>query len=132
MAKLMSPVKMRVKVYVEVTPERIGDLLITAFEGGSNYWIKSVLYVRPHGLDVFKIGTLDSLKFVPLFGGSIEIDAGEGEVIQSLDGNAILNGLNVMADKYPKHFGYFLDENDDAETADVFLQCCLYSEVIFG
>jgi len=49
-----------------------------------------------------------------------------------LDLEAIRKGLRVMADKFPKHFGDVLDENDDAETGDVFLQCCLFGDVIYG
>jgi hypothetical protein len=32
----------------------------------------------------------------------------------------------------PRHFADVLNENDDAGTGDVFLQCCLFGEIIFG
>ena len=37
-----------------------------------------------------------------------------------------------MAKKFPKCFADFLTENDDAETADVLLQCALFGEVRYG
>jgi len=37
-----------------------------------------------------------------------------------------------MAEKYPRHFHNFLEENDDAETGDVFIQCCLFGEIVYG
>jgi hypothetical protein len=49
-----------------------------------------------------------------------------------LDRVAILEGLRIMAEKEPRHFADFMTENDDADTGDVFLQCCLYGEVIYG
>lgn len=37
-----------------------------------------------------------------------------------------------MPVKYPRHWADVLAENDDATTGDVFLQCCLFGECIFG
>jgi len=37
-----------------------------------------------------------------------------------------------MASEAPRHFADFIAENDDAETADVFLQCCLFGRIVFG
>ena len=37
-----------------------------------------------------------------------------------------------MGEHYPWQMENLLQENDDAETSDVFLQCCLFGKVIFG
>lgn len=50
----------------------------------------------------------------------------------TLDFSAIEKGLSIMARDFPKHFGDFLDDNDDNDTADVFVQCCLFGDVIYG
>jgi hypothetical protein len=42
------------------------------------------------------------------------------------------NGMQLMADEYPKHFLDVIRGNDDAITADVFIQCCVFKEVIYG
>ena len=39
--------------------------------------------------------------------------------MKSLDRAALITGLQVMADKYPRQFHDFLIENDDAETGDI-------------
>ena len=44
----------------------------------------------------------------------------------------IQNGTNLMAEKYDWHFMDVLLENDDAVTADVWLQCVLLGEVVYG
>jgi hypothetical protein len=49
-----------------------------------------------------------------------------------LNREAMEKGLSIMAKKYPLNFNKFMTENDDAETGDVFLQCALYGEIIFG
>jgi hypothetical protein len=41
-------------------------------------------------------------------------------------------GLERMAKDYPTHWADFINENDDSSTADVFLQLCLFGEVIYG
>jgi CBS domain-containing protein len=50
--------------------------------------------------------------------------------VDSSDG--IVVGLQTMADNYPNHWHDFINDNEDAATSDVFLQCCLYGEAIFG
>lgn len=53
-------------------------------------------------------------------------------VIENQIKESIEKGLQVMADKYPRHFNDIITENDDAETADVFVQCAVLGEVVFG
>jgi hypothetical protein len=53
-------------------------------------------------------------------------------VIYVLDRAAITRGLVAMKEKAPRHFGDALADNDDATTGDVFLQLCLFDEVIYG
>ena len=42
------------------------------------------------------------------------------------------SGLRAMATKFPFNFANFIGENDDAETADVFIQCCLFGGLRYG
>ena len=37
-----------------------------------------------------------------------------------------------MADKHKRHFDDMVSENGDADTADVFLQCCALKELVYG
>lgn len=37
-----------------------------------------------------------------------------------------------MQEKYPQHWADIINESDDANTADVFLQCVVFGEVIYG
>lgn len=53
-------------------------------------------------------------------------------VRKRVDLPAIVKGVQVMARAYPRHFRDFMEENDDASTADVFLQCVVFGKVIYG
>lgn len=44
----------------------------------------------------------------------------------------IKEGLEKMAAKYPKAWADFTAENDDAGTADTFLQCVCFGETIYA
>lgn len=49
-----------------------------------------------------------------------------------LDRAAIERGIAVMADKHLNYFADMLTDKDDADTADVFVQCCLFGEVLYS
>ena len=120
------------KIEIEVSDEIISNLLCCAFEGGSNYWLRSTAY-QMNGDTVRADRTTLPLED----GGTVvctlqdEHTKGAG-VLYRLDRAAILRGLAAMQEKAPKHFGDALAGNDDATTGDVFLQCALFGEVIYG
>lgn len=110
----------------EIPSKMVMDLMCTAFEGGiAANWARCV--AREGG---------KKAKYsheVPFFGGYVLIkDIEEKDAVYKLDREAIERGLKTMAEKYPKHFGDFMSENDDAITGDVFLQCCLLGKIVYG
>jgi hypothetical protein len=120
-------------VRVNVKDQRIKDLLCNAFEGGSNYWyfIESFNYPEGKTENDYEFPHID----LPLAdGGSLTIKSLEepDKPMVTLDRKACLKGLSIMAKDYPRHFADFMSEDDDAITADVFLQCTCYGEVIYG
>lgn len=117
---------------VQVTHQMIADLVVTAFEGGSNYWIERVDYLLvPKGFE-FEKPTYSDPRFYEL-GGVINIRDNEDSKSWVLDRDTIAKGLQLMADKYhATHWRDLVDDNHDAETADVFLQLCLFGEVVYG
>jgi hypothetical protein len=136
--------KPSIKVGVEITEEAIKGLLCCAFEGGSNDWYRIEKYKYGPGLSA-KDFAEDGGKFqgqtywhpcqlVPLVKGCAVIiaDMEAGGKKYSLDREALTKGLVVMAKDQPLHFGNFISERDDATTGDVFLQCCLFGEVLYG
>jgi hypothetical protein len=54
------------------------------------------------------------------------------EVKDGLTRETCLAGLCRMAEKHPRHFADWRDENDDAETGDVFLQLVVLHDIVFS
>lgn len=119
---------------------RVSDLLSSAFEGGSNYWYTIDEFIKPKGAPrtwkqrAYPDEVFRHLDYPLNKGGALLIEDKESGVSDHhrLDLPAIEKGLEVFATKYPRHFGDWLAENDDATTGDVFLQCCLFGEVVYG
>ena len=114
-----------------IPDQHVDDLLCSAFEGGSTYW--ATLVSRREPTDTKPV----YLHEWPMAGGAVVLASTEGDEINgvkewTLDREACERGMRVMADKYPRHWGAFMAGNDDAETGDVYLQCCLFGEIVFG
>lgn len=107
---------------VTLTEERIAEVLVGAWEGGSNYWCESD--GQPYRLS-------DDLLHLPVACRIIDEDQ-EGEFPQVLDLWKLQRGLDVLADLYPWHLAAILDETDDSGTADALLQASLFGEVLYG
>ena len=119
--------------------ERVSDLLCSALEGGSNYWymieefIEPPTVVKTTGLD----GVFRHLDYPCSPGGALMVSdakaCNEGSKrTERLDLTSMARGLEIMREKYTRHFADWVHENDDADTGDVFLQCCLFGEVVYG
>lgn len=114
------------------TEQRIQALLESALEGGSNYWYLITGYNYPPGK------TRKDFEFphveLPLTqGGSIVIaDMEEPQHGYTLDREACYRGMKVLRQDYSKHYRDVIEDNADAITGDVYLQCCLFGEVVFG
>lgn len=124
-----------IPVTIIIPTERVQDLLCNALEGGSNYWYEIMSFNYPNGQDKKSLNIEFQHIELPFFeGGSLTIrdneEAHKGDLI--LDLKAIEEGLQIMVAKEIRHFADFISENDDAITGDVFLQCCLFKEVIYG
>jgi hypothetical protein len=121
---------MEVTVKTQIGEERIKDLLCGAFEGGSNYWYQIQGYVNPER----KLVSHEYIDLPFIEGCGVMIGDIEDQEIAPmlLNKEAIEKGLQVMADKYNWHFLDFFKGNDDATTSDVFLQCCLFGEIVYG
>lgn len=134
-----------IKIEFRVPLPTVADTLCSAFEGGSSYWASVTNKTEP---DEWKwedmSGIIESknshwLHEYPLNpGGELEITDHEARpemnerVKLCLHRAKVVVGLQVMAEKFPKHFADMVAETGDANTGDVLLQCCLFGDVIYG
>jgi len=128
---------MKIAITVDVTDKRIAYLLSAAFEGGVGYWCQIVGYVKPDDpRSVLGDETIYRHIDYPLTGGAVRCrvvdEAVEDPGTLILDREAIKRGLRLMAQEWPQHWADFMDESEDASTADVFLQCALLGGVVYG
>jgi hypothetical protein len=111
------------KIDYPLTPQQLSDLLVTAFEGGSNYWLgKAELVSAQTGNDLLWYGDVAFLE------EEFEID------ITTDDGDKYrLNKNTISRNKTPTWVATdLMSDNMDAETADAWLQNALFNDIIYG
>ena len=123
-----------VKTTKKIPVQTVKDMIVTAIEGGSNYWA----YFRfPEGWKK-QYGSYEN---IPFQGDNIEVfDTETDEVVGVLNVATIEVGLNLMGlfkdvkgkDVPERHFNNLTSGNFDAETADVFLQLAVMGEIVYG
>lgn len=122
---------MRVPVNVFVTADKLQSALVSAFEGGSNYWIDRVeREVEPSRPCVYHSD-------VPFFGGALRIVVAgeyrdEPKEIKLLTLETLQAAVALLAEKWPHHAADLLGDSGDATTGDVLIQCAIFGDIIFG
>jgi len=129
--------------------EDIINLFVDALEGGSNYWYhikhlpKEILYnIKERG-----VATSEAIGQHILNGGYIQFYDAEGEdyddddyqekhsdkdLLGTVDMDSILEAITLVKRDYPEVWENILDEQYDANDADIFLQLCVMGDVVFG
>jgi hypothetical protein len=124
-------------VKMEVTPQKVSDQFVTAFEGGSNYWLQTAKLWKADN----KPTDTPWYACPAVFEKSFEIELGyddpdgyegEGKGRKRITDVDVRRGLEVMARTCPKLFAELMADEGDADTADVFVQCALFGEVVYG
>lgn len=126
---------MEVITTYKIESKDLADLIVTAFEGGSTHWCESAeLTLAPEYEP-----TADQLGVVQyshpqVYDGEYQFkviydDNQRGKLIGPKE---MQIGMELFANKSPKHFWDFIEENYDAETADVFWQYVVLGDVVYG
>ena len=133
---------MKTTAHIEIPDQRIADVLITAFEGGVNYWCMIDSYREPEEgmmrhFDGSAHGIVRYCDYPLSPGGAVLIRTNENDEINGknrwvLNTEALERGLGLLAEKFPRQFAQIVDEEDDAATADLFLQLCCFGEEVFS
>ena len=121
---------MKITTNVEISDQQIADQIVTALEGGSNYWVQWAKLTDQNGKQVRKIDLVDHPELVPTTKLLLMEDEGDEPVEINYD--KIKTGLEKMAEVYPNHFSDLINETGDATTADVFIQMAAFGELVYG
>lgn len=117
----------------KVSRQQVAGALWRAF-GSQITWFRVVEVIEPPTLRFRSIEhlTLRMVDYPLNEGGSLGIVSSEpASDVFRLDLKSIGRGLDDLATKYPRHFADLVNENTDAITANVLLQCCLFGELIY-
>lgn len=126
----------------QLTVSQMRNMLVNAFEGGSNSWYMIEDHILPAGATIEdfckggryqpKGGYHHWSQLVPTVpGGALLVKGDDHGGIVALNLTALKAGAKVMRDKYPRNYLDIIEGNDDSETGDIFLQCAMYGELIY-
>jgi hypothetical protein len=121
---------MKITTNIELTYEMLENVIVTALEGGSNYWylIKDT-DIPPRELDDYTPASIRIARMI-WDGGILPVyDAEEPEVHL---GDFSLRQFAEHAPDAPWAFTELLNDNLDATSADALFQLGTMGEVIFG
>lgn len=144
------------KITLEISAERIANLMISAIESGDPvttaskggwcwgiYWhtreatprTDSLWYAKPAfwrgNFKIQIIEVADENLYDRDFDEKGNIASGALKV-HTVCRRHFVEGLTIMAQKFPHLFGEILNDNSDAPCADIFLQCVLFGEEKFA
>jgi len=119
-----------VTVTYKILADTIAHMFIGAFEGGSSNWLVSAEQSagdKPSNPNLVWWGSQN------IYNERLEITVIDYEkTVRVIKWKDIQRGLNTMAEIQPLAFSQLISENDDMYTADAFLQCIVFGEVVYG
>ena len=125
------------KITTTFPTARIADLLVCAREGGSGYWCAAWEHhfpetpTEPDPAVVEAVCGLDCY-LAPFVGGWISVREDDGTE-HRLDAAGFQRALAILSEKYPRHLHDALDDGRfDATTGDVFIQCAIFGDIVYG
>lgn len=130
-------------ITITVNDDLLKDLIITALEGGSNYWYdldpRDILKIKKMFSPDFKerhacseliaMGILEKQFKLPVY--DIQDDDGH-ELLGYLSIDSIREGLRLMSENDPEALGDIFSEGWDANSADLFFQFVVLKKIIYG
>lgn len=118
---------------ITVTDQDIDDIMVTALEGGIDYWCGAA---RVEG------GSLGERASEQIsWGGTLYLDDLDGGGTYTLDREKFMKGLKKFLDEYAEGRDLIFREDDlhtldgasiDACDADTIIQCAVFGELMYG
>lgn len=127
---------MKIQIEKEITLDDVEGIIVTALEGGSNYWywVKTEDFKddlpdpgKPITLRISKAIYKDPSFRMPVY--DVE---DKDEVLGILSQKSFKEGLELAAKDYPDRLDAIFNESYDAIDADVIFQLCVMQDVVFG
>lgn len=131
---------MKIELTEQELESFLSDVLITALEGGSNYWYtlsESADEKLEHIKREFRKENLATSEYFVkgvMAGESFEIlDMENDDVLGEINKESCLKAIQTMIEGvYRSQILSMLNENFDAEDADIFFQFAVIGEIVYG
>jgi hypothetical protein len=117
-----------INITIPISFKDIEDLLICAFEGGSNYWYDDLEPIQ----ETSKLATASERFYDNLMTHGFRLKDKETGELHGVHIERYAEAVSLMQQKYTQHFMNWRSENYDAETGDVFLQLLVFKDVVYG
>lgn len=137
----MTPHALVLPITITLEEQFFEDILVSALEGGSNYWIESIKINHPGGQRPKDVPSSLWASQALFNGGSVIFKTDDDET-ETLTLGAFQNGTLLWADKHPITVTHnlFVDNgkvtldpsNLDADVADAILQYALFGKLVYG
>jgi len=134
-------------LYTKPIKEKVEDILVTAFEGGSNYWLDIAPSEERKVREWYKAnmpsGAEDTASFAEKAARYIYRNEEGIEIVDSEDAEEVLGNLTYSGMKkafrngfrdsnLSEHLQDLREDNWDANTADVIIQFAILGEIVYG
>lgn len=133
-----------VKITIKITAQKIADMMISAIEGNhmTRSWCAGLYWNTQEATPPNWTGG-PWYANPDMYDGCFQIEVheivdeskpaqGDNVKIHKCNQFAVQRGIELMARSNPRHFGDWMADQDDGETADIFLQCVALGEVRYG
>lgn len=114
-----------VDVRFQLKRQLLVDLIIAAFEGGSNYWITRIY--REDGLPTYHLRYVSGLTVYHRPCGDDEEPAPH-----PLSEERLAWAIGEMSHAYPRQFSSIVSDSWDADTADAVVQLAVLGGLVYG
>jgi hypothetical protein len=124
-----------VRAWLNFSEKRVSELITTGVEGGCGDWLRSFRLKSTSAEITERPWYSDPAVWRnPTTVVTANYDDGESgkSVTSDFDMISLVAGLQLFAEKEPEDFMDFIEENEDAYTADLFFQYWLLGEKIFA
>jgi hypothetical protein len=132
----MKTFKVEIKQSHEFSQEDINDIVVTALEGGINYWCGRAKMKLNPDKTYFGVSAEDqeNVKYasdIISLGGTLVLHDAESEDKWELDAEKLLKGIAMYCENHNYALSELMD-GYDADTADAIVQYAVFNELTFG
>ncbi len=127
---------MKLKLKLELTYETFENIIVTALEGGSNYWyVLGDMEGIPMREEMPNKAPSQRIAYGLWHNKDSEVsiwDVEDNELLGTLTYDSVREGMQIACDNYLEEINMMIGEDYDAWTADTLFQVLVMGEVTFG